>query len=79
MEDMQKLLLSRQQKRNHHQMNGTTNKKKGTKGLVEFPESNHQSQQRTRISKTMHSMSIKHGCQRTLIENNHIWTKDFVS
>jgi hypothetical protein len=67
LEDMQKLLLSTQQKWNHHQMNGTASKKKGTKGLVEFLESNYQSQQRTRISKTMFSMSIKHGCQRALI------------
>jgi len=42
--DMQKLLLFTQQKQKHHQVNGTTNNKKGGKALVEFPESNHQSQ-----------------------------------
>jgi len=59
---MQKVLLSTQQKQKHHQVNGITIKKKGKKALLEFPESNHQAQQKTRISKTMHGMSIKHGC-----------------
>jgi hypothetical protein len=63
---MQKLLLSTQQKRKHHQVNGTTNKK-GEKALLEFLESNHQAQQKTCISKTMFGMSIKRGCQRAFI------------
>jgi len=42
--DMQKLLLSTQQKRKHHQVNGTTNKKKGEKVMLEFLKFNHQAQ-----------------------------------
>jgi hypothetical protein len=64
---MQKLLLSTQQKQKHYQVNGTTSKKKGGKDLVEFLKCSQQSQQKTRISKTMSSMSIKHGCQKTFI------------
>jgi hypothetical protein len=48
-------------------VNGKTNKKKGEKALVEFPESSHQAQQKTCISKTMYGMSIKCGCQRAFI------------
>jgi hypothetical protein len=48
-------------------VNGKTNKKKGEKALVEFPESSHQAQQKTCISKTMYGMSIKRGCQRAFI------------
>jgi hypothetical protein len=43
-EDTQKLLLSTQHKRKHHQVNGTTSKKKGKKAMLEFLESNHQAQ-----------------------------------
>jgi hypothetical protein len=64
---MQKLLLSTQQKRKHHQVNETTSKKKGKKALVEFPEFRQQSQLNICISKIMFNMSIKHGCQRTFI------------
>jgi hypothetical protein len=45
----------------------TTSKKKGKKALVEFSESSQQSQLKTRISKIMSNMSIKHGCQRAFI------------
>jgi hypothetical protein len=41
---MQKLLLSIPQKQKHHQVNGTTNKNKGKKTLLEFLESSHQAQ-----------------------------------
>jgi hypothetical protein len=64
---MQKLLLSTEQKQKHHQVNKTTSKKNGKKALLEFPESSHQAQQKTCISKTMFGMSIKHGCQRAFI------------
>jgi hypothetical protein len=67
LEDMQKLLLSTQQKQKHHQVNRTTSKKNGKKILSEFSESSHQAQQKTRISKTMFGMSIKRGCQRAFI------------
>jgi len=66
-EDMQKLLLSTQQKQKHHQVNGTTSKKNGKKALLEFLESSHQTQKKTRILKTMFGMSIKCGCQRAFI------------
>jgi hypothetical protein len=66
-EDMQKLLLSTQQKQKQHQVNGTISKKNGKKALLEFLESNHQAQQKTYISNTMFRMSIKRGCQRDFI------------
>jgi hypothetical protein len=64
---MHKLLLSTQQKQKHHQVNETTNKKKGEKALVEFSKSNQQSQQKIHSSKTMFGMFIKHGCQKNFI------------
>ncbi len=64
---MQKLLLSTQQKQKHHQVNGTTSKKKGENVLLESSKSNHQAQQKIRISKTMPGMSIKRGYRRAFI------------
>jgi hypothetical protein len=63
---MEKLLLFTQQKQKHHQVNGTTSKK-GEKVLLEFSKSNHQGQQKIRISKIMFGMSTKCGCQRAFI------------
>ncbi len=47
--------------------NDTTAKKKGRKSLSEFLKSSQHSQPKSQIGKTMSSMSIKRGYQRTLI------------
>ncbi len=65
--DMQKLLLSTQQKCMQRKRNDTTAEKKGRKSLSEFPKSSQHSQPKSQIGKTMSSMSIKQGYQKTLI------------
>jgi len=77
--DMQKLLLSTQQKWKHHQINGTTNKKKGGKAMLEFPESSHQTQHKIHISKTMSGMSINVIVKELSLQSNHIGTKAFAN
>jgi len=65
--DMQKLLISTQQKHKHHKQNDTLKRKKGEKIMLESPKSNQGAKMSTRISKTLVDMSIKHSCQWSFI------------
>jgi hypothetical protein len=65
--DMQKLILSMQQKRKRRKVNDASMRRKGNKLLIEIPKSTQLSRQSIRIGKMMSRMSIKHGCQRSFV------------